>query len=91
MNRREIRWRVYRATFDTNVLLRTLIQQGNLANRLLSLWREGRFVLVLSPTIVEEVQAVASRPRIMRKYWYTLQEVDALIHLLTQRAIIARE
>lgn len=45
MNRHEIRWRVYRATFDTNVLLRTLIQQGNLANRLLSLWREGRFVL----------------------------------------------
>lgn len=89
MNRHEIRWRVYRATFDTNVLLRTLIGQDNLANLLLSLWREGRFVLVLSPTIVEEVQAVASRPRFMRKYRYTLQEVDALIHLLTQRAIIA--
>ena len=89
MNRHEIRWRVYRATFDTNVLFRTLIQQGNLANHLLSLWREGRFVLVLSPTIVEEVQAVASRPRLMQKYRYTLQEVDALIHLLTQRAIIA--
>lgn len=89
MNRHEIRWRVYRATFDTNVLFRTLIRQDNLAHLLLSLWREGRFVLVLSPTIVEEVQAVASRPRLMRKYRYTLQEVDALIHLLTQRAIIA--
>lgn len=89
MNRHETRWWVYRATFDTNVLFQTLIRQDNLANRLLSLWREGRFVLVLSPTIVEEVQAVASRPRLMRKYRYTLQEVDALIHLLTQRAIIA--
>lgn len=89
MSNHEVWWRVYRATFDTNVLFRTLIQQGNLANRLLSLWREGRFVLVLSPTIVEEVQAVASRPQLMRKYRYTLQEVDALIHLLTQRAVIA--
>ena len=89
MNRHETRWRVYRATFDTNVLFQTLIRQDNLANLLLSLWREGRFVLVLSPTIVEEVQAVASRPRLMRKYRYTPQEVNALIHLLTQQAIIA--
>ncbi len=89
MGNHEVWWRVYRATFDTNVLFRTLIQRENLANRLLSLWREGRFVLVLSQTIVEEVQAVASRPRLMRKYRYTLQEVDALIDLLTRRAIIA--
>ncbi len=89
MNRHEIRWRVYRATFDTNVFLRTLLQQDNLANCLLSLWREGRFVLVLSRTIVEEVQAVASRPQLMRKYRYTLQEVATLINLLTQQAIIA--
>ena len=89
MSNHEVWWRVYRATFDTNVLLRTLIGQDNLANLLLSLWREGRFVLVLSPTIVEEVQAVASRSRLMQKYRYTLQEVDALIHLLTHQAIIA--
>ena len=89
MSNHEVWWRIYRATFDTNVLFRTLIQRGNLANRLLSLWREGRFVLVLSQTIVEEVQAVASRPHLMRKYQYTLQEVDALVGLLTRRAIIA--
>jgi predicted nucleic acid-binding protein len=51
-------WRIYRATFDTNIFLRTLIQERNLPNHLLSLWREGRFVLVLSQAIIDEIQDV---------------------------------
>ena len=48
MDESESRWRVYRATFDTNIFLRALIQRGNLADNLLSLWLDGRIVLVLS-------------------------------------------
>ena len=88
MNEPERRWRVYRVTFDTNIFLRALIRRGNPANNLLSLWRDGRLVLVLSQAIVDEVQAVLSRPSLIRKYSYTPQAVTQLINLLMQRAII---
>ena len=87
-NRHEIRWRIYRATFDTNIFFRTLIWQGNLANRLISLWRDGRFVLVLSQAIVEELQGLTSRPHLIRKHQYTPRKAADLIDLLTQQASI---
>ena len=88
MNEPEHRWRVYRVTLDTNIFLRALIRRGNLANNLLSLWLDGRIVLVLSQAIVDEIRAVLSRPRLIRKYSYTPQAVTQLINLLVQRAII---
>ena len=44
---------------------------------------------MLSQTIVDEVQAVLLRPRLIRKYSYTPQAVTQLINLLVQRTIIA--
>ena len=88
MDESESRWRVYRATFDTNIFLRALIRRGSLADNLLSLWLDRRIVLVLSQTIVDEVQAVLLRPRLIRKYSYTPQAVTQLINLLVQRTII---
>ena len=89
MDESESRWRVYRATFDTNIFPRALIRRGSLADNLLSLWLDGRIVLVLSQTIVDEVQAVLLRPRLIRKHSYTPQAVTQLINLLVQRTIIA--
>ena len=88
MNEHENRWRVYRATFDTNIFVRSLIRQENLANRLLSLWEAGRFVLVLSHAIIGEVQKVLSRSKMRRKYQYTLDQVTGLIDLLYQASIV---
>ena len=88
MNEHENRWRVYRATFDTNIFVRSFIRQENLANRLLSLWEAGRFVLVLSHTIIDEVQKVLSRSKMRRKYQYTLDQVTGLIDLLYQASIV---
>lgn len=88
MNEIENRWRVYRATFDTNLFVRSLIRKGNLANRLLSLWQAGRFILVLSHAIIDEVQTVLSRPALRRKHRYTLDEVANLIDLLYRASIV---
>ncbi len=88
MNENENRWRVYRATFDTNIFVRSLIRKGNLANHLLSLWQAGRFVLVLSHAIIDEVQEVLSRRKMLRQYRYTLEEVTNLINLLHQANIV---
>lgn len=88
MNEPENRWRVYRATFDTNIFVRSVIQTGNLPNHLISLWREGRFVLVLSQSIINEVQEVLSRPKMRQKYQYTLTKVRNLVNLLQQARVV---
>ena len=71
MNESERRWRVYRVTFDTNIFLRALIRRGNPANNLLSLWLDGRLVLVLSQAIVDEVQAVLSHAPVLSESIHT--------------------
>ena len=88
MNEPENQWRVYRATFDTNLFVRSLIRKDNLANRLLSLWQSGRFVLVLSQAIIAEVEKVLSRPKMRIKFNYNLDEVTNLINLLNQASIV---
>lgn len=66
MTEPENRWRVYRITIDTNVLLRSLIRRKNDANHLLSLWHELRFVLILSQAILDEVREVLTRPNLTK-------------------------
>ena len=88
MNEHEQRWRIYRATFDTNIFVRTVIRKDNLPNHLLSLWREKRFVLVLSQPIIDEVEKVLSRSKLRLKYQYTLNEVRDLVELLQQTSIV---
>ena len=88
MNEYEQRWRVYRATFDTNIFVRSLIQKDNLANYLISLWLDGRFILVLSHAIVDEVRGVLLRPALMRELQYTRTEAMCLINLLPQASIV---
>ena len=87
MNEPENQWRVYRATFDTNIFVRSLIQTKNLANHLISLWLDGRFILVLSQAIVDEVRDVLLRPALMRELQYTRTEAMRLINLLPQASI----
>ena len=88
MNEPEIRWRVYRATFDTNIFVRSIIGKESLANRLLSLWLEERFVLVLSQAIIDEVEKVLSHRALRRQYQYTVSEVTNLVGLLQQASIV---
>ena len=88
MNEPENRWRIYWATFDTNIFVRTVIRKDNLPNHLLSLWREKRFVLVLSQPIIDEVKKVLLRRKLRRKYQYTLTEVSNLLELLRLANIV---
>ena len=88
MNEPESRWRIYWATFDTNIFVRTVIRKNNLPNHLLSLWREKRFILVLSQPIIDEVEKVLLRRKLRRKYQYTLTEVSNLLELLRLANII---
>lgn len=88
MNEHEQRWRVYRATFDTNIFVRSLIQKENLADHLISLWLDGQFIFVLSQAIVDEIRDVLLRPELMRELQYTRAEAMHLINLLPQASIV---
>ena len=88
MNEPENRWSVYWATFDTNIFVRTVIRKDNLPNHLLSLWREKRFVLVLSQPIIDEVERVLLRRKLRLKYQYTLTDVSNLLELLRLANIV---
>lgn len=88
MSEPEIWLRIYRATLDTNIFLPALIRKRNISDRILELWRTGRFVLVLSQAILDEIRDVLLRPSLLRKYRYLPEISIQLVDLLRQRAII---
>lgn len=57
-----------RAVLDTNVFVSGLINPEGFPAAILTALRAGRFVLVSSPAVNEEIMAVLSRPRIRDRY-----------------------
>ena len=88
MSEAERRWRVYRVTIDTNIFVSLVIQRRPFTNPLFALWNDGRFVLVLSQAIVNEIETTLLRLRLERRYSYTPRLVTRLINLLRQEATI---
>ena len=79
------RWmRVYYATLDTNIFIRAIIRMENLANKLISLWHEKKYNLVLPQATVNEIQNVLTRRNLIRKYQYPQRKVTDLINRLNQ-------
>lgn len=88
MNDHEQRWQIYRVTFDTNIFVRRVIQQDNLSNRLIKIWREKRFILVISLPIIDEIVDVLSRQKLRQRHRYRSDQVTDLINLLHEADIV---
>ena len=88
MNEPEQRLQIYRATLDTNIFVRAIIQTDNLANELIKLWRNKNFILVLPKMVVEELQNVLSRRSFIRRYRFQLRKAAGLIDEINQKATI---
>ena len=71
-----------RAVLDTNQYVSMAIKAGGTADRLLAAWREERFVLLLSPPILDEIIRVLRYPRLRRLIRLTPAELDGLIESL---------
>jgi putative PIN family toxin of toxin-antitoxin system len=76
-----------RAVLDANVLVSALISRVGVPARLVELWLEGEFELVVCKTLLEEVQRTLNQPRIsgrvssedaLRFIWL-LQEVGEVV------------
>jgi putative PIN family toxin of toxin-antitoxin system len=73
-----------RVVYDCNVLLQSLISQRGPAHAAVQAARDGRVVLFISQTIVDELRRVAVRPQIASRFLLTEHRVAGLIGSLEQ-------
>jgi uncharacterized protein len=76
---------VRRAVIDTNVWVSALLNRRGFPARIPDALEVGRFTLVISAALLDELAEVLARPRIVRKYGVTRTEIDQLVGLLRSR------
>ena len=57
-----------KAVIDTNILVSGLISPKASPAKIISLWRDRKFILVVSEEILKEVERVLFYPKIFKKY-----------------------
>lgn len=55
-----------RAVLDPNVLISALVSTGGPPRQIIAAWTDGKFDLIVSPTLLEELREVLARPRFRR-------------------------
>lgn len=79
-----------KAVVDTNVLVSgTILSRGN-PYEILEAWRRNEFILVLSPDIISEAEAVFRRPKIFKKYRLTESLLQRLVNAFNVEALVIR-
>ena len=72
---------------DTNVIVRGTIGNSGSPFIILEAWRKGRFILITSQTLIDEVERVFRYPRIQKKYHITEKQVTNVIKNLINYSI----
>ena len=77
-----------RVVLDANVFISAVISsQGNPAE-ILRLWERGKFDLVVSAPLLEELERVIHYPRIQKRYNPSEEYVQRFLRLISNMAII---
>ena len=77
-----------RAVLDTNVLVSGLVAKQGPPRQVLDAWLEGRYTIVTSLYLVEELTHVLSYPRIAERLLMNDEEVEALLAALLSQAAV---
>lgn len=77
-----------RIVIDTNVFVSSLLTRQGDAAQVLKAWRKRQFLLLASSAIIAEIQATISRPSIRKKYAIQDEEIEQLVALLGQDALV---
>lgn len=72
---------------DTSVFASSLLVRGGGPARLVDTWREGRFTLVVSSSILAEIGQVLSYPHIRQKYQIEEADISDLVRWLRAEAV----
>jgi putative PIN family toxin of toxin-antitoxin system len=75
-----------KAVLDTNVLVSGLVSQKGSPRQILDAWLEGRYTLVLSLYLVDELAHVLTYPRIAERVHLTQEELEAILAALLSQA-----
>jgi len=77
-----------RVVLDTNQFVSSVLVRQGLPAQVFDAWRRREFLLVTLPFIIAEIRSTLSYPRIRRKYPLTDDDVDRLVALLEQDALV---
>ncbi|TEU16768.1 MAG: putative toxin-antitoxin system toxin component, PIN family [Anaerolineales bacterium] len=77
-----------RVVLDTNQFVSSVLVRQGLPAQVLDAWRRREFLLITSPFIIAEIRSTLSYPRIRRKYPLTDDDVERLVTLLEQDALV---
>lgn len=75
-----------RVLVDTNVWISALLNPQGFPARVLNALKEGRFKLILSEPLVDELLDVLTRPRLVEKYGLAPTDVAEFAALLEEKA-----
>ncbi len=71
-----------RAVVDTNILVSGSIKKGSPPARVLQDWRRGKFILVTSESILNEISRVFNYRKIKIKYHLREKDIEELLFAL---------
>ncbi len=77
-----------RVVLDVNVLVSAVISARGSPARMVELWEEERFDVLISPEIIGELGRVIRYPKIQEKYHLPEQYVEQFIGLISYQAIV---
>lgn len=77
-----------RAVIDTNVWISGLLTRSGPPARVREAFQAGRFTLVTSAPLLDELAAVLHRPRLRDHYGVTPRDAAEYVALLRQRAVL---
>jgi len=76
-----------RIVLDANVLVSALISAKGSPARLLVYWQEGKFDIVVSPAMLQELERVLHYPRLQQQYHLPEEAIRQFLRLLMTHAI----
>jgi len=78
------------AVVDANVFMSAVLSPAGTPARIIDFWREGRFVLVLSIAILEEIYRVLHYPKIATRHRWPEEQIRTFVDALASQAMITR-
>lgn len=77
-----------KVALDTNVIVSSVISRKGAPFQLIQAWHAGKFTLISSPQIIEEVVGVLSQPRIKGTFFVTDGRITQLAETLRVEALL---
>lgn len=79
-----------KAVIDTNILISGLISPKASPAKIISLWRERKFILVVSEEIIEELKSALFYPKIFKKYGLSKSTIGRYLKIIRAFAEMAK-